>query len=1017
LRNLIQAIAKHRFVVALWAGIATLLVCSFEVSGLGVTAWLLSGCSLLRAIGGGSYSMGAPNSAQYAPVRFEPNVGQADPEFRYIAHGTAHSIYLAPSEAVFSLRHSSYTSSKPRVVRAVLEGASNNVAAEAQEPMSGRVNYLIGNDPRKWHTDIPTFGKVTFHGVYPGIDVVYHGTGGFLENDFVVQPGGDPAAIRIHFSGADNISLEKGGILAVAAGRSTLRWKAPYIYQRGEQGQLNQIEGRFKTPKEGVVEFEVGVYDVHRPLVIDPLLTYATYLGSANTEAAVRVAADSSGNAYMVGGSDDGTFPSTPGAYASNTSGLLGQAIITKLTPDGKSLIYETHIGGGSGNMGFGIAVDLTGNAYVTGMTASADFPLVPSGNNLTTKNITDPLNCFVSKLNASGNALVYSTVLGGGSADGCSGIGVDSAGEAIVVGGTGSNDFPLVDAAQSQFPGGSFGSSGGAAFVSKLSADGTKLLYSTYYGGTGDNAATAVAVDAAGNAYFTGFTTSSSFPVTAGAAQTQFGGSGGQNSTLDTLFPTGNMFGFAVADTFGDAFVVKLNPSGQKVYSTYLGGAKDDIGFGIAIDSSGNAYVGGATLSGNFPVQNAFQATYKGAGGNSVAAGGDGFITEIDPTGAQFLFSSYIGGAADDRVLGVGLDSSGNVYLVGHTLSKDFPTAGQSSQNGYGGDAEGFFPTGDAFLTEVDTTHKLAFSTYFGGSSGDWASGVAVDGTGGVIVAGATDSTDFPVTSGVVQSQYAGSDTQLAGVGVGDAFIARFGGSTSAVTIGGVSNAASFVGGAIAPGEAILIAGTSIGPATLVQAQLDANGNISTMVSDTQFTFNGVPAPIVYVSQQYSSVIVPYEVAKGSTAQIVATYKGTKSAPFTIPVVSALPGIFSANSSGTGQGAIYNQNLSHNSAAAPAARGSTVILFVTGEGQTVPPGADGVITSSMIEPAQPVTVSFGGVAATNYAYVGEAPGVVAGVLQINVTVPDLAPTGSSVPVTVSIGSIASQAGITAAIQ
>lgn len=1010
-----QTIAKRRFAVTLWTGVAGLLLFGCFGSGVGVVAAFLSGCSVLGNGSGSSSYDRLPSPAQHSAIRFEPNLGQADPNYRFLAHGKGHSIYLSSAEAVFELRGSRWIGTQSRTIHAELEGALGSVEPDAQEPLSGRVNYLIGNDPHHWHTNIPIFGRVAFHGIYPGVDVVYHGTGGFLENDFIVQPGGDPAAIRIRFTGADEVRLESDGSLALTAGRRTLRWKQPFLYQRGEQGQLNHIEGRFQTPKDGVVGFEVGVYDLHRPLVIDPLLTYATYLGGPNAEAAAHVAADSSGNAYMIGGTDAENFPSTPGVYVSRTLGVLGHVLVAKLTPDGKSLIYETHIGGSGGDTGLGIALDASGNAYLTGMTASADFP-VTSNSNLTTKNLTDPLNCFVTKLSPAGDKLVYSTLIGGSKADGCSSVGIDSAGNAYAVGATGSSDFPVLNAIQMSSPSAATGAA--SAFISKLSPDGSKLLYSTYFGGAGNNAATSVAVDSTGNAYFTGFTTSISFPVTQGAFQTTYGGGGGQNSVLSTLFPTGNFFGYAVTDSLGDGFVVKMSPAGQKMYATYLGGERDDIGFSIAIDSKGDAYVGGATLSSKFPIQSAFQSSYHGAGGNSQASAGDGFIAEIDPTGSQLLFSSYIGGSADDRVMGVALDSSGNIYLAGQSLSKDFPTAGQAVQSTYGGDTNGFFPTGDAFLAEVDTTHKLALSTYLGGSGGDWAGGVAVDGTGGVIIAGGTSSTDFPVSNtGAYQSKYGGSDTQLAGVAVGDAFIARFGGSTTTVSISSISNAASYAGGGVAPGEAVLIQGASIGPAALQTAQLTPSGNISTLVGQTQFTFNGVAAPIVFVSAQASTVIVPYEVANSTSAQVIATYNGGQSAPFTIPVVATLPGIFATNAMGFGQGAIYNQDLTVNSANNAAARGTTVILYVTGEGQTVPAGVDGSVTAVQISPAQQVTVSFGGIPATSYQFVGETPGVVAGVMQINVTIPQLAPTGSAVPITVMVGSATSQSALTIAIQ
>ena len=1008
--RLAQYLKSNRFSTALWASVTIILLLSTyqrtyvptdegegeddycdDVNELG----LYIAASFVCAFSGNSI---APPEGK--GVRFEPNVGQADPGYSFVASGRSQAVLLSPTEAVFQLPGSKKT--RARTVHASLVGARSGAPSKAEEPLSGRVNYLIGPDPQKWHTDVPTFERVRFTSVYSGIDVAYHGNRGDLETDFVVQPGGDPDAIRIRFDGADAVGLAKDESLEARADQRTLSWKKPVLYQTSASGKTNQVEGHFKMVGNGLVGFEVGVYDLKRPLVIDPVLTYATYFGTAYGDGAARVVADASGNAYIVGTTDGPQFPSTPGTFFSSVNGAQGNILVAKVSSDGKSMVYETHIGGSNGDLGWGIALDATGNVYMTGLTSSVDFPVVPASNNLTTKNPSDPGNAFVLKLNSAGNALVYSMVMGGTNLDGGSSIGVDSSGNAYVVGSTISTDLQLVNPIQTTLPTGSFGSASAGIFAAKVSPDGTKLLYSTYFGGSGDNAATSLAVDAAGNAYFTGFTTSFSFPVTQGAFQTTLGGIGGQNYSI-----------FAT----GDAYVVKLSPTGQKVYATYLGGSKDDIGMGIAVDAKGNAYVGGATLSTDFPVQNAFQAANHGSGGDTFALGGDGFIAELDPTGSHVLFASYVGGSSDDRVLGIALDSSGNMYLAGHTISTDFPTSGQPAQSTYAGDSSTVFRSGDAFLTEVSgSSHTITFSTYLGGSAGDWAGGVAVDGTGGIIVAGGTSSANFPTTTGSYQVKFGGTDMQFVGTPVGDAFIAKFGGAASTVSIAGVANAASYVGGSIAPGEALFIAGASIGPAALAGAALDSKGNVSSLVAGTQFLFNNVPAPIVYVSATQSSVIVPYEVSTASTAQIVAVYNGTQSPPITVPVVASLPGIFSANSSGAGQGAILNQDGTYNSASNPAARGSIVVLFLTGEGQTVPAGVDGRVTASQIAPTGQVTVNFGGVPATSYAFIGEAPGLVAGVLQVNVTVPAGAPAGS-VPITVNVGSGTSQSGLTIALK
>ena len=329
-------------------------------------------------------------------------------------------------------------------------------------------------------------------------------------------------------------------------------------------------------------------------------------------------------------------------------------------------------------------------------------------------------------------------------------------------------------------------------------------------------------------------------------------------------------------------------------------------------------------------------------------------------------------------------------------------------------GGGQASFQLGDAFLTEISPLRTIAFSTFLGGSSADWGIGIALDGQGGVIIAGGTSSTNFPATQGAYQTKYGGIDLPVPS---GDAMIARFGGSTgSTPSIAGFSSAASYVSGGVAPGEAVLIAGNLIGPATLASAQLTSAGKVSTLVAGTQFLFDGVAAPIVYVSASYSTVIVPYEVAGKTSTQLVAVFNNVSSPPVAVPVVPALPGVFSADASGRGGAAVLNADTSSNSAQNPAARGSTVAFFVTGEGQTIPPGIDGSVTGSVITPALPVSVSIGGVTTTSFQFLGEAPGEVAGVLQINITIPPNAPVGV-VPLVVSVGAASSQSGLTIAVK
>jgi uncharacterized protein (TIGR03437 family) len=945
-----------------------------------------------------------------ADIVFERNIGQVDRRFEFVAQGSRHTIHLAPTQAEFDFPGS--RREPARQIRATISGAQQWIQGQAQQPLGGRVNYLRGNDPKKWLTDIPTFGRVTYPQIYPGIDLVYHGSGGYVENDFIVSPGADPSRIRITFDGAETVLLESDGTVTIAAGKHRLSWKKPSLYQETATGRKKLVEGRFRQDGNQSIGFEVGIYDLSLPLVIDPVIAYATYLGTPNTEAAFRVAADPSGNAYIVGGSNSEEFPISPNTayHDSIGGGLSGDVILAKVNAAGNQMVFTTHIGGGQSNTGGGIALDAAGNIYVTGLTSSSDFPHTTD---LTTDALATNENCFVMKLNPSATQVIYSTLIGGSNFDACNGIGLDSAGNAYVAGATMSTDFPAVNAVQTSLMSSLASPYNVDAFIAKLSADGTKLLYSTYLGGSNADAALAIVTDSAGNAYVTGYTDSTNFPVSNGVFQPSFGGSGGQ---YDTTYSS------------GDAFVVKMSPTGSIVYSTYLGGKLDDIGFAIAIDAQGNAYVGGSTLSSNFPTKQPFQAQNAGYGGetnpaaisNDIFYAGDGFITELNPTGTALVFSSYLGGSLDDRVAGVAVDSTGNIWVTGQTLSQApsfpiTPNATQMTNAGDNGSNAGVFQLGDAFLTEIGASRTITFSTFLGGASADWASSVALDGQGGVIITGGTSSSNFPATQGAYQAKYGGIDLAVPS---GDAIIARWSGAAAGPTpsIAGFSSAASYTSGSVAPGEAVFIAGTLIGPATLATAQLTPAGTVSTLVGNTQFLFNGVPAPIVYVSSGQSTVIVPYEVAGKTSAQMVAVYNGVSSPAVIVPVVAAIPGIFTADASGRGPAAIINPDGSINSAGNPAARGSSVAFYVTGEGQTVPAGADGSVTSIVIPPALAVSVSIGGVTTTNFQFLGEAPGEVAGVLQINVTIPTTAQPGV-VPLTVTVGSATSQSGVTIAIK
>ena len=579
------------------------------------------------------------------PLSFEANQGQTDPQVKFLSRGRGYMLFLTPTEAVLTLRKSierpqgldkrgtvrtaaaaeDSQAIENTVIRLRLVGANSEPKVTGLEQLPGKSNYLIGNDPKKWRTNVPHYARVKYQEVYPGIDLVYYGTTQRqLEYDFVVTPGANPKAIRFAVEGAKQISVDAHGNLVVETGSGEVRFHKPVVYQpvaalsdrrpgtaltdrcyNKEVTSKHFLEGGYVLKDKGQVAFEVAGYDVRKTLIIDPVLSYSTYLGGSEQDIALGIAVDASGNAYVVGTTFSTDFPTaSPFQPAHGGSGEVPfDAFVTKLNAAGNALVYSTYLGGSGRDDGLDIAVDSSGNAYLWGATDSSDFP---------TASPFQPANAggfhaFVTKLNAAGSALVYSTYLGGSGTDGgVFAIAVDTSRNAYVTGLTTSTDFPTVNPFQPAFAGGSAspGGSGSDAFVTKLNAAGSALVYSTYLGGSGHDVAFGIAVDTSGNAYLTGFTNSSDFPT---ASPFQAANAGGD-----------------------DAFVTKLNAAGSAlVYSTYLGGSGRDFGFDIAVDTSGNAYLTGFTDSSDFPTASPFQAANAGDFDAFVAK-----ISEFGPPG-----------------------------------------------------------------------------------------------------------------------------------------------------------------------------------------------------------------------------------------------------------------------------------------------------------------------------------------------------------------------------------------------
>ncbi|HLJ95307.1 MAG TPA: SBBP repeat-containing protein [Gemmataceae bacterium] len=696
------------------------------------------------------------------PLSFEANQGQTDPQVRYLARGPGYTVFLTATEAVLALNRAGQVGDSARVplpfrskkrtadsiisppgkwavLRMELLGSNPGAVAQGAERLPGIANYFLGNDPSQWRTGIPTYAQVYYPEVYPGIGLVYYGNQRQLEYDFQVSPGADPSQIRLRFSGADRLTLDERGDLIVQAKGQILLQHKPVVYQ-DVAGERHAVAGTFWL-EGNQVGFSLGDYDRSKALIIDPVLSYSTYLGGSPNafpgDGGVGIAVDSAGCAYVTGYTTSPDFPTAnPFQPALGNPYYDGNAFITKLTADGSGLIYSTYLGGsgnaangGSGDRGVGIAVDAAGSAYVTGFTTSSDFPTV---------NAFQPIlggsgatNAFVAKLTPDGSALVYSTYLGGSSFDDGFDIAVDQSGHVYVTGETNSNDFPTVNAFQPTYGGsGTYGS--GDAFVTSLDAAG-QPVYSTYLGGSGDEQGHGIAVDTAGNAYVTGVTVSPDFP------------------TLNALQGTRPAIGLQTS-----AFVARLDAAGQPVYSTYLGGSGgSDSGGGIAVDAVGNAYVTGTTGS-HFPTVNPLQATLKGPH--------NAFVAELSADGSALLYSTYLGGRGGDYSGDFGqkiaVDQFGQIFVTGITGSPDFPTL-NAIQPKLGGSGKALQ---NAFVTSLSPGGGLLYSTYLGGSYVDLGLGIAVDQNDGVYVSGVTYSEDFPAVN-AFQPAYGGH---------GNAFVAK---------------------------------------------------------------------------------------------------------------------------------------------------------------------------------------------------------------------------------------------------
>jgi hypothetical protein len=691
------------------------------------------------------------NAYATLPLTFVENRGQTDGRVRYYAQGPRHTFYLTRQEIVF-------TFAKGVSLALRFPGGNPEVAIEGTERAPGTVNYFRGNDPARWHTELPGYAQVVYRELWPGVDLRVRDQAGTLKYEFRVRPGARPTDIQLVYEGAEGLSVDDAGGLLISTALGVLRDSPPVSYHV-INGERVPVESRYVVtgggPTSSGYAFALGTgYRPDQELIIDPGLQYSTFLGGSSDEIAAGIQVDTNGNAYVVGTTQSPDFPTTPGAFKkTGATSNVSDVFVSKLNPAGTALVYSTFIGGSDFDFGRAIAIDAAGNAYITGQTKSSNFPTTGGAFDRTFNIDTcprcgiDQYDAFVTKLNATGSGLVYSTFLGGFDIDDGLAIAVDGSGNAYVTGETGSLNFPTTPGAFHTTRNGAFD-----AFVTKLNATGSALVYSTYLGGSAVDFGSRVAVDAGRNVYVMGSTSSADFPTTPGAFDT----------TANGAF---------------DVFVTKLNSAGSAlIYSTYLGGTDFDSGGGLAIDSAGNAYVSGGTASFDFP-------TTPGAF-DTLPDGNDAFVTKLNPTGSGLVYSTVLGGTTGEGASAIAVDAGGNAWVTGSTSSVDFPTTADAFDGALNG-------TADAFVSELNPTGSaLVYSTLLGGMNSDSANDLALDAGGAVYVAGRTFSIDFPTTAGAFDTIFNGDPS----IFWGDGFVIKLGAASTPTAPPAVPSAPNLV-------------------------------------------------------------------------------------------------------------------------------------------------------------------------------------------------------------------------------
>lgn len=605
-------------------------------------------------------------------------------------------------------------------IRISFPGANPTPIIETLDSLDTTISYFIGNDPEHWQPAVPVWGGVRYKELWPGVDLEFGRQKGRLMQRFVAREGADIGAVRLQVEGAEGIDIDNGLLHLTTAGRD-LALPAP-LADFTYPVRLVAPDGSADTVDVQHADAEIKSQSVASPAENWDELIYSTFLGGSNSDGSSGIIVDHSGSAYVTGYTKSSNLPTTPGDFDPGHNGDH-DSFVAKLSPDGRSLVYSTFIGGSASDGGYSVVVDAAGNAYVTGYTGSTNFPTSSGSYDTSFNGPSDGYDAFVVKLNPAGSGLIYSTYLGGGHTDGGHELVVDGAGNACVAGRTESANFPTKN--------GAFDTSHNGfadAFVVKLNQNGSGLSYATFLGGSSDDGSNGIAMDGAGNAYVSGSTESYNFPTTVGAFDTSYNGE-------------------------KDTFVVKLNAAGSALfYSTFLGGTSPDSGYAIAVDDAGNAYTTGDTESPDFP-------TTTGAFDRSYNNGTDVFIAKLDPAGNSLVYATFLGGSDFDRGLGIDATAAGSTYVTGSTNSSNFPTTAGAFDRGHNG-------RNDAFALRLDQDGKsLTYATFLGSSSDDWSNDIIVDEVGNIYTTGYAGSSNFPTVSGGFDTSHNGNY---------DAFISR---------------------------------------------------------------------------------------------------------------------------------------------------------------------------------------------------------------------------------------------------